>query len=80
MLLIKVFYGIYSEKMYENRVTISIKKRFLRKFIFHQNFLFEKKEKISMKQFCSNVSEPVWGKLITLSGEEYLVTSGKIFN
>ena len=44
-------YLIDLEKKYQNQVTILIKKRFLPKFIFHQNFLFEKREKILTKQF-----------------------------
>ena len=45
-------YSIDSRKIiHQNQVTISIKARFLTKFIFHQNFLFEKKEKILTNQF-----------------------------
>ena len=65
-------YSIYLEKIYQNRVTISIKQRFLWKFIFHQNFLYEKKEKISTKQFFSNKSEQIGEKLIMPSGGGYL--------
>ena len=49
LLLLKCLIDL--EKIYRNRVTISIKARFLPKFIFHRNFLFERSGKILTKQF-----------------------------
>ena len=72
-------YSIDLEELHQSRVTILIKERFLLKFIFHQNFLFEKMEKISAKQFFSNISKHVGEYLIMPSGVGYLVTSRKFF-
>ena len=72
-------YSIHLEKIYQNRVTILRKKRFLRKFIFHQNFSLEKREKIGTKQFFSNISMQAGKNLIMSSGTGYLVTSRKNF-
>ena len=46
-------YSIGLEKKYQNRAKILIKKRFLQKFIFHRNFLFEKSGKSLLEHFFS---------------------------
>ena len=65
-------------KIYQNRVNISIKERFLSKFIFCQNFLFEKRKEIVTKQSFTYISKQNKENLITPSGVGYLVTSKKI--
>ena len=53
LFLLKYFIDL--EKMHENRVTALINESFLLKLIFHQNFLFEKKEKMLTKHFCQHI-------------------------
>ena len=70
-------YSIDLEQIYQNRVAILIKKVFLPKFIFHQNFLLEKSEKFSTKQFFSTVSKQIGENLIMPSDGGYFVTTRK---
>ena len=49
------------------------------KFIFYQNFLYEKREKILTKQFFSNTSKQVGENLIMPNGGGYFVTSRIFF-
>ena len=53
-----------------------MKKRFVPKFIFHQNFLFEKKEKFQRNN-CYNISKQVEEKLIMSSGGGTLLLQEK---
>ena len=49
-------------------MTILITAGFWLKFVFHQNFLFEKSEKILTKQFFPNISVQAGENLIMPSG------------
>ena len=44
-------------KIHQNRATTLIKQRFFLKFISNQNFLFEKKRKILINRFFSNIAD-----------------------
>ena len=67
-------YSIDLGKIYQNRITLFIKEHVLPKFIFHRNFLFEKRGKILTKRFFYNKSILVWKNLIMPSSRGYLVT------
>ena len=72
-------YSFDLEKIYRNRVTILIKKHFLPKFIFYQNFLVEKMETTLTKKIFSEICEQVGKNLIMSSDGGYFVTSRKNF-
>ena len=61
-------YLIDLEKIHQNRVTISINKRFLPKFIFRRSFMFKEKEKNLRKQFFLRISKQVVENLIMPNG------------